>query len=380
MARRPLFVAAAALVAAAAIAAVAAWGPRYLPGWLPSDHPTQAAGAVTTGTAQVTRTDIVSRQLVNGTLGFGGSFTVTSPGAPGSLTSSGPALVTWLPNAGDVVQRGQVLYQVAGRPVPLFYGSIPLYRQLTTSVNGADVTELEQNLIALGFGHGLAADGWFTSADAAAVRRWQAGLGVTQTGVVNLGDLLFQPGALRVTTIHATLGAPLPGGSVLEATGTARTVDVQLDTTLQLSVRAGDSVTVTVPGVAQPVQGSITDVGRVATIPQASQNGGGGSGGQPARAVIDVTITISNPAQVSAGLDQAPVQVAIADTSHHNVLAVPVEALVATSAGHYAVYVLNDGHRTLVAVTPGLFDQSGLVEVSGTGIREGMNVQVPNRQ
>jgi peptidoglycan hydrolase-like protein with peptidoglycan-binding domain len=379
MARRALFVAAGAVVVAAATAAGAAWGPRYLPGWLPSGHPTQAASGVATGTAQVARTDIVSRQLVDGTLGFGGSFTVTSPGTPGSLTSSGPALVTWLPNAGDVVQRGQALYQVAGRPVPLFYGSVPLYRQLTTTVNGSDVTELEQNLIALGFGHGLAADGSFTSADAAAVKRWQAALGVTQTGVVNLGDLIFQPGALRVTTLHTTLGAPLPGGSVLEATGTTRIVDVQLDTSLQLSVRVGDPVTVTVPGIAQPVQGSVTDVGRVATTPQGSQNGGGSSGGQ-VHAVIDVTITIANPGQVTTSLDQAPVQVAIADTSHHNVLAVPVEALVATSAGHYAVYVLHGDHRALIAVTPGLFDQSGLVEISGTGISEGMTVQVPNQQ
>jgi hypothetical protein len=74
------------------------------------------------------------------------------------------------------------------------------------------------------------------------------------------------------------------------------------------------------------------------------------------------------------------VQVAIADTSHRNVLAVPVEALVATSAGRYAVYVLHGGHRTLVPVTPGLFDQSGLVEISGTGVSEGMTVQVPSQQ
>jgi hypothetical protein len=379
MARRARFAAAAVLLVAAAVTAGAVLGPRSLPGWLPGGHPTQAAGGVATGTAQVARTDIVSRQLVDGTLGFGGSFTVNSPGAPGSLTSSGPALVTWLPNPGDVVQRGQALYQVAGRPVPLFYGSVPLYRQLTTAVEGPDVTELEQNLIALGFGRGLAADGSFTSADVAAVKRWQAGLGVDQTGVVNLGDLIFQPGALRVTTLHATLGAALPGGPVLEATGTARTVDVQLDTSLQLSVKVGDSVTVTVPGVAQPIQGSVTEVGRVATTPPGSQNGGGGSGGQ-VHAVIDVTITIANPGQVTTSLDQAPVQVAIADTSHHNVLAVPVEALVATSAGHYAVYVLHGDHRALVPVTPGLFDQSGLVEISGTGISEGMTVQVPTQQ
>jgi len=43
------------------------------------------------------------------------------------------------------------------------------------------------------------------------------------------------------------------------------------------------------------------------------------------------------------------------------------------------VYVLHEGHRTLVPVTPGLFDESGLVEISGAGIAEGMTVQVPKQ-
>jgi peptidoglycan hydrolase-like protein with peptidoglycan-binding domain len=376
--RRAVLVAA-ALAMAAAVTAGAVWGPRDLLGRLPGGHPTQAAVGVAAGTAPVIRTEIVSSQLVAGTLGFGGSFMVTSPGAPGSLASSGLALVTWLPSPGDVIQRGQTLYRVAGRPIPLFYGSIPLYRQLTTGVSGADVTELEQNLIALGLGGGLIADGSFTSTDSAAVRRWQASVGVTQTGLVNLGDLLFEPGPLRVTTLRAQLGAVLPSGPVLEATGTARTVEVQLDTRLGLSVKVGDAVTVTVPGVVQPVRGSVLDIGRVAITPPSSQSGGSDPGGQMAHAVIDVTISIADPAQIGDSLDQAPVQVAIATASHPSVLAVPVQALVATSAGQYAVYVLNQGHRTLIPVTPGLFDESGLVEISGAGIAKGMTVQVPKQ-
>ena len=64
MARRARFAAAAVLLVAAAVTAGAVLGPRSLPGWLPGGHPTQAAGGVATGTAQVARTDIVSRQLV----------------------------------------------------------------------------------------------------------------------------------------------------------------------------------------------------------------------------------------------------------------------------------------------------------------------------
>jgi len=171
----------------------------------------------------------------------------------------------------------------------------------------------------------------------------------------------------------------LPSGPVLGATGTARTVDVQLDTSLGLSVKVGDPVTVSVPGVAQPVRGGVLDIGRVATTPPSSQSGGSGPVGQTAHAVIDVTISIADPAQMGDSLDQATVQVAIATASHPSVLAVPVVALVATSAGQYAVYVVHEGHRTLVPVTPGLFDESGLVEISGAGIAEGMTVQVPKQ-
>ena len=52
-----------------------------------------------------------------------------------------------------------------------------------------------------------------------------------------------------------------------------------------------------------------------------------------------------------------------------NVLAVPVNALVALAGGQYAVEVVA-GHGThhLVQVTPGLFDDAaGMVQVSGPG-------------
>jgi hypothetical protein len=58
------------------------------------------------------------------------------------------------------------------------------------------------------------------------------------------------------------------------------------------------------------------------------------------------------------------------------VLAVPVTALVALAGGGYGLYLVENGTRRLVGVTPGLFDDT-LVEVTGPDLREGATVEVP---
>src|SRR5262249_22451521 len=79
---------------------------------------------------------------------------------------------TDLPAPGHVVSPGAELYGVDGHPVPLFAGTTPLYRRLAVGVSGPDVRQLQQALDDLGFGGaGLAADGTFKAADAAAAGR-----------------------------------------------------------------------------------------------------------------------------------------------------------------------------------------------------------------
>jgi hypothetical protein len=70
------------------------------------------------------------------------------------------------------------------------------------------------------------------------------------------------------------------------------------------------------------------------------------------------------------------VQVGITDTVRHNVLAVPIGALLALANGGYAVAVEDRGTRTLIAVSPGVFD-GGRVQVSSTRLQPGMRVEVP---
>ena len=63
----------------------------------------------------------------------------------------------------------------------------------------------------------------------------------------------------------------------------------------------------------------------------------------------------------------------------HDVLAVPVSALLARSSRGYAVEVVaGDGTHRLAPVTLGLFDDAaGLVQASGPGLAAGQRVVVP---
>ena len=76
----------------------------------------------------------------NGTLGYAGSYTVLGL-APGRVTS--------LPKAGHVVRQGQVLYRADEAPVVLLYGAIPAYRALAEGATGADVAQLNHDLVSL---------------------------------------------------------------------------------------------------------------------------------------------------------------------------------------------------------------------------------------
>jgi hypothetical protein len=325
-----------------------------------------------TSSAAVERRSLSTQTQFTGTLGYAGSYTVLGR-APGTLT--------WLPKVGQVIRDSQVLYRLDEAPVVLLYGSTPAYRTLAegaTATGGADVAQLNHDLVALGYVNKADVDSaWdeFNWATKAGVERLQRHLGVEQTGRFDLGDVVFLPAAARVTALQASLGAPATG-PLLRASSTRRTVSMALSPDLQSEVKAGDRVTITLPdGSTTP--GKVTSVGRVASAPS---NDSGASGGSHSGPTVPVHINPTHP-RATGRLDQAAVQVAITDQTVDNVLAVPVNALLARSGGGYAVEVVaGDGTRHLVPVAPGLFDDAaGMVQVSAPGLAAGQRVVVPGR-
>jgi peptidoglycan hydrolase-like protein with peptidoglycan-binding domain len=348
---------------------------------------------VPTGTATVARTDVIERQQVAGTLGYGDSVTVVgqSQGDGGSSGAGGggqaqDGIVTRVPAMGQVVGRGQALYELDGHAVPLWYGTRPAWRTFQPGMtDGSDVRQLEANLVVLGFDpdRAITIDGHYSWATQAAVNRWQRATGRARTGVVPLGQVVFWPGPIRVATVTATAGAPPSAGTaILTVTSTRPQVTVALEPALQQLVRRGDRVEVTLPD-GKTTPGTVSSVSRVATQSSSSSdnsNGDSGSGSSSSgsgQATVQVTVRLADP-RAAANLDQAPVQVAITTQAARGVLAVPINALLAQPGGGYAVRVLDGGSRLLVAVRTGLFDETaGLVEVQGARLAEGATVEVP---
>jgi HlyD family secretion protein len=328
--------------------------------------------AYPTSTATVTRQSLSSEIPVTATLGYAGSYTVVNQAS---------GILTRLPQIGKVVSEGQVLYEVSGRPVVLFYGATPAYRSLSAGTNnaltGPDVRELNADLVAMGYASSSeipAGSDVFSSWTAAGVEKLQSALGVTANGTLGLGDIVFLPGAARITSVSAALGATVPAGqAVMSATSTARMVTVDLDSAQQSEVAAGDHVTITLPDNSV-TPGVVTSVGKVATSASPSAASPGSSGA----ATITVLVTPADPAATGTW-DQAPVTVDITTASVHDALVVPVDALLALSGGGYAVEVVGtNGVHHLVSVTLGIFDDAdGLVQVSGYELSAGTPVVVP---
>jgi peptidoglycan hydrolase-like protein with peptidoglycan-binding domain len=281
---------------------------------------------------------------------------------------------TSLPAVGKVITRGESVYSLGGQPVVLFYGTTTPYRALYLGVSdGPDVTELQQNLIALGFGSGITASDHFSAATEAAVKSWQRSLGVPATGIVALGDLVVEPGPIEVDTVTPTNGAAATAGSaVLTATSTTREVTIDLDADEQSEVKVGDPVTVTLPDNST-TPGVVSSVGTVATTPSSSGNTG------TSTPTITVEVTLTDP-KATGNLDEAPVTVAITNASVPNALVVPVDALLALSAGGYALEEVGaNGSHQLVPVSLGLFDDAaGNVQVTGSGVHVGQKIVIPN--
>jgi hypothetical protein len=341
-----------------------------------------------TSLVAVTQQSLSSQTQVSGTLGYAGDYKVVNQ-AHGTVTA--------LPASGQVVNQGEVLYRADGNPVVLLYGSTPAYRDLAagpsaSDVSGPDVQQLNADLVALGYASSDELDpssdqfGWRTKQ---AVENLQAALGVDQTGMLGLGQVVFLPSALRVTELSATLGEPAQtGATILTGTSTTRVVSVALDPGQQSHVKVGDAVTVTLPD-RKTTPGTVSSVGTVASTPSDSSSGGGGNGsdsnsggggnGSDSNPTIEVEITLNDP--TSAGtLDQAPVLVSITTATVDSALVVPVTALVALSSGGYALEAVDPGgaHR-LLPVTLGLFDDAkGLVQVNGSGVNPGQQVVVPS--
>lgn len=340
-------------------------------------------------TAQVEKRRLSAMVSQAGTL----TYRARSDGSPYSVINRARGTYTKLPTIGRVISRGRVLYRVNDKPVVLLYGLIPAYRTLSAGATGPDVAELNADLVALGYATSAQLHprfAFFGSATTTGVEKLQAATGVTRTGTLALGQAVFEPAAVRVTSVSGQLGGRAqPGETVLQGTSTTRQVQLAVGAAQQTNMAVGDKVTITLPD-NRTTPGVISLVGAVATCPSSSGSAGSGSGsaapgtdacssGSSGSSTPTITVDVTPSDRAAAGRwNQAPVQVGITTASVPNALVVPVTALLARSGGGYAVEVVGAGASNhLVGVSLGLFDDAeGLVQVTGSGLAAGQEVVV----
>ncbi len=297
----------------------------------------------------------------------GSALTMTAlaswePAGTGANRASG-IVTTVTIDPGSEATPGAVLYSVDLRPVVIAAGAVPAFRSIARSASGQDVAQLQQLLATLGLYTG-AVDGNAGSSTDRAIRAWQRSLGVTATGVVELGDVIFVPtlpARVRLDPQVVKVGASLAGGEeaveLLSATPGFRIPATDAQAAM---VPTGTRVEITAPD-GTLWNGAIADQVR----------------DQPSQTVnLNVRPTGELPL-CGEGCDQVPAvgevmlaaRVITSEPVHG--LVVPSAALVTTASGEIAVV---DEHGTRITVTVVASARgSSVIEGVGAGVR----VRVP---
>jgi peptidoglycan hydrolase-like protein with peptidoglycan-binding domain len=278
--------------------------------------------------------------------------------------------VDWIVNLGEVVflpGPAQVI-EILVTPGDYTGGGVMMVAT-GDPASGTDVLQLETALVSLGFDveGTLIADGVYTPETNQGVLAFQAATGLEQDGVVDLGEIVFLPGAVRVINQLSTSGSSVGEGSAILAISlTEKVVRIDLPADKQGLLTTGDPVIVEMPDNTE-VPATVTFVSQTATPGQNEW--------EPA--TFEVLIEFDDPT-VAEGLDEAPVDVIVLSDSVEDVMAIPVSALVALLEGGYAVEVDAGGGLTeYIAVEVGFFGESNLVEIISGELEPGYQVVVP---
>lgn len=299
-------------------------------------------------TADVERTTLVNQVRLNAQLTYGD---------PVELRAS-EAVLTVLPTAGGVVAVGQQVYEAAGRPIVLFRGARPFWRELSDGASGVDVRQLQENLTALGFYQGPV-DGRFRTPTRLAVRNWQKSLGLERTGVFSPADVVVAASPpIRIARVTGRLGES--GVSAATYTETTVRATAGLTEAQSRNLAPGMPVTVVMP-----------DGSQVAATLSAVDPGGQPEADGEGTTKPSATIDFPDPDAVAAARLVA-VRAVIADDDAVPTLVVPATALLATVDGGYAVEVVTRSEIIRIPVTIGMVvDDRVQVIASGTEVEGG---------
>ncbi|MGL4172969.1 MAG: peptidoglycan-binding protein [Actinomycetota bacterium] len=331
----------------------------------------QPAAAAPTTTTTVKKQDLIITESVTGQLGFADQRT---------LSAFKAGVVTRAAQETETISNGKMLFAINAEPTVLLTGKwapYPAYRPLKTDVSGPDVEQLEEALVALGYGDDLSVDEDFTSATADAVQEWEDALGrENPDGVVELGDVVFASGSFRVADQSTAPGSQVQaGGPVLVVTSTAKLITADWDASRVDDVAVGDKVELDLPD-GTSTTGKISEIGTVESGAQTDATAGGaGSTEETEDPTVPIEIQLADSSKAKK-VTSGDVDIAVETSRQKDALTVPVTALVALSEGGYAVEVNDGGATNLVAVKVGTISDD-VAAITGEGIKDGTTVVVP---
>jgi len=301
-------------------------------------------------TATVSRGDLSTEREFRASITFGDQWAINTAAA-GTITEQR--------DVGTVVGFGDVLVRLDNRPLFLAEGEMPMYRNLSKVdtrqrdesakrrqlLQGPDVIQLQTFLIGLGFDldGALTADGIFGKLTEAAVKAWQADVGLPVTGSVNNTQIVFAPDQVRIASA-SRVGDAFSG---LQVNNAKPSVLVDTSNRDRSALVKGATVKVTLP------DGTTTN-GTVSTQVQtiAADNS----------TVWRTTILVAGklPGDASSGT------VTVSEVLATDVDLVPVGALLALAEGGFAVEVesATGPDTSLVGVEVGEV-LAGQAEISG---------------
>jgi multidrug efflux pump subunit AcrA (membrane-fusion protein) len=187
---------------------------------------------------------LVETKTVTGTLAFGDETPVRA------ILDAGSGQLTWLPEEGATVERGQPLFAIDGQPVVVFYGKAPLFRTLTFSDDAFEsfewyeLTMARDSVRQAELSADLARARLAEAEDRAAVASDR--LADSQRGEPRTAQLINLRGALRVAQRRLEAARRLSGTGAAshkdldDAERTAQTAQAALDDAIQSDQQQAD--------------------------------------------------------------------------------------------------------------------------------------------
>lgn len=155
-------------------------------------------------TVEVERKELSANVITRADVGYDAPAILSLGGALGGQPDV--LVVTAAPQRGEDLAEGSAAIEIAGRPVFLLVGDIPVFRDMRPGTQGPDVRQVEQALARLGFFTGAPDQKW-DGDTGEAVRAWYQENGYQANGVSEQEKTALRTARTRVSTAADGLNA-----------------------------------------------------------------------------------------------------------------------------------------------------------------------------